>query len=145
MFTGFSNVFTQGQVYRRPQLHELYGGQPHNRISTPAAHDLIFLFANDQVDRNDFFSGWTSYGIYRFIGEGRYGHMSFTRGNRALRYHERQGKALHIFTRLEADNGGSGVRYEGQFHYRGHFYKEGYDLNNEIRRMIVFVLKPLNT
>lgn len=143
MFIGIETVFTQGQVYRRAALHEQYGGQPHNRISTPAAHDMIFLFANDVMDRQDYFSGWTNYGVFRFIGEGRYGHMSFTRGNRALRYHQRQGKTIHVFSRLDAIHQRDKVRYEGEFFYRGHFYKEGYDLSDTIRRMIVFVLKPV--
>jgi hypothetical protein len=35
------------------------------------------------------------------------------------------------------------VRYEGEFVYRGHFYKEAHDQQNNLRRVIVFVLKPL--
>lgn len=138
-------MFTVGEVYSRAALHEQYGGQPHNRISTPADAEMILLFANHQFSRNGngaYTSGWTRYGVFRFVGEGRYGHMSFTRGNRALRDHSRTGKQVHLFVRVDAQTPDR-VRYEGEFVYRGHFYKEAHDQQNNLRRVIVFVLKPL--
>lgn len=141
-------MFNLGEVYSRTALHKVYGGQLHTRISTPAEYNMIFLFAWDNLEHNRsregeaYLSGWTSYGIFRFVGEGRYGHMVFARGNRALRHHERTGKTVHLFVRLAEDDLDQ-VRYEGQFAYSGHFYKEGLDARHHLRRMIVFVLKPL--
>ncbi len=139
-------MFNVGEVYSRVKLHATYGGQPHTRISTPAEHDLILLFASHSVLHNPnsngyYTSGWTQYGIFRFVGEGRYGHMSFTRGNRALRDHLNSGKQIHLFTRSDSQPSDR-VQYEGEFVYRGHFYKEGLDQRRDLRRMIVFVLKP---
>lgn len=137
-------MFKVGEVYSRAALHNQYGGQPHTRISTPAHTDMILLFANHTFSRNGngpYTSGWTRYGVFRFVGEGRFGHMAFTRGNRALRDHVDAGKSVHLFVRVDAKTPDR-VRYEGEFVYRGHFYKEGEDQRNNLRRMIVFVLKP---
>lgn len=137
-------MFELGGVYSRSALHQQFGGQPHSRISTPAGQDVILVFANHRGSVSNagiYTSGWTKYGIFRFIGEGRFGHMSFTRGNRALRNHRHSGKRVHLFVRLSSTQP-SEVRYEGEFVYQGHFYKEGYDERNHIRRMIVFILKP---
>lgn len=138
-------VLKIGEVYSRNELHLWFGGQSRSRISTPANHDIIMLFtANGSARRNgDYPSGWTSYGVFRFVGEGRRGHMAFTRGNRALREHTQRGKQVHLFVRVYPDNGDA-VRYEGEFTYRGHFYKEGKDQHGDTRRMIVFVLKPVD-
>ncbi len=142
-------MFNVGEVYSRAKLHATYGGQPHTRISTPAGHNMILLFANHSVTQNGtagghYSSGWTQYGVFRFVGEGRYGHMSFTRGNRALRDHLNSGKQIHLFIRF-GQGPPDAVRYEGEFIYRGHFYKEGLDERRDVRRMIVFALKPRYT
>jgi 5-methylcytosine-specific restriction enzyme A len=136
-------VFTVGAVYSRQSLHKQYGGQLYRRISTPAHHPVIFLFADDPVGEAHYLSGWTSYGVFRFIGEGRYGHMTFTRGNRALRYHQTNGKGLHLFLRQTPTDPDT-VCYQGQMRYSAHFYKEGNDLNHHSRRMIVFLLKHVS-
>lgn len=143
---GETHVFKPGEIYSRRTLHQQYGGQPHNRICTPAEQDMILLFANHHDSQNGngpYTSGWTKFGVFRFIGEGRYGHMAFTRGNRALRDHLTYNKRLHVFVRTGRETPDR-VRYEGEFVYRGHFYKEGHDVRNNMRRMIVFVLKPRN-
>lgn len=137
-------MFIVGEVYSRSHLHSRFGGQLRNRISTPAGQNIILLFANHRYTRdghNGYTSGWTRYGVFRFLGEGRYGHMAFTRGNRALRDHLRTGKRVHLFVR-SADGDHDLVHYEGEFVYRGHFYKEGQDQRSDTRRMIVFALKP---
>jgi 5-methylcytosine-specific restriction protein A len=135
-------MFRVGEVYNRIDLHHQYGGQPRSRISTPADHPFIFLFADEPIGERQYLSGWTNYGIFRFVGEGRYGHMAFTRGNRALRHHLRENKRVHLFLRVTPHDY-TRVRYEGEVQYSAHFYKEGQDLHNEARRMIVFLLKPL--
>lgn len=138
-------VLKIGEVYSRNDLHLWFGGQSRARISTPASQDMILLFTTNGSahHQDDFPSGWTSYGVFRFVGEGRKGHMAFTRGNRALREHAQRGKQVHLFVRVSADDADT-VRYEGEVAYRGHFYKEGKDENGSTRRMIVFVLKPVD-
>lgn len=137
-------MFEQGKIYERAQLHSEYGGQPHARISTPAEHDVILLFANRRqaVQGESLYrSGWTPYGVFRFVGEGQRGHMQFLRGNLALRDHRHNGKRIHLFVRVHPDEAQQ-VRYEGEFIYGGHFYKERHDLEQQSRRIIVFALKP---
>jgi len=42
-----------GDIYSRADLHAVYGGQLYTRISTPAEHDLILLFADDPVGETE--------------------------------------------------------------------------------------------
>ncbi|MFZ4816169.1 MAG: hypothetical protein ACOYL5_16670 [Phototrophicaceae bacterium] len=135
-------MFEVGQLYNRTELHQYHGGQRHSRISTPAKQAAIFAFATPDDPNSEYRCGWTSYGVFRFIGEGRVGHMSFARGNLALRQHTQAGKVIHLFTRPNHATP-DWVRYEGRFAYSSHFYKEGGDIHNNMRRMIVFLLKPL--
>jgi hypothetical protein len=46
--SGSTNVvFSPGQVYRRRDLHETFGGQRQGGISTPAKAPFIFLITGD--------------------------------------------------------------------------------------------------
>jgi 5-methylcytosine-specific restriction protein A len=137
------SAFRTGEIYSRAELHAAFGGQPRTRISTPANQRIIFLFADEPVGEVNYVSGWTSYGIFRFVGEGRYGHMKFIRGNRALRHHNQRDKSVHLFLRVRRNDPDT-VRYAGEMRYIAHFYKEGVDLRSEPRRMIVFLLKPVS-
>ena len=134
-------MFEPGEIYDKAAFYTQFGVKPHHRISISADHDMILLFADDLSQQYPYMSGWTCYGIFRFIGEGHSGHMAFTHGNQALRNHRKSGKAVHLFVRADANHPNK-IRYEGEVMYRGHFYKEGYDHRNHVRRMIVFVLKP---
>lgn len=138
-------LFERDQILHRSEIHRHYGGQSRGRISTPADHDIILLFGVDGEEIHGFMNGWTPFGIFRFTGEGRYGHMEFTRGNFALRNHALDGKSLHLFVRENAAGQAGLVRYVGEMMYQGHFYKEGPDSRNVNRRMIIFILKQAFT
>jgi len=74
-----------------------------------------------------------------YAGEGQEGHRSFSRGNRAIRDHAKDGRDPHLFER------GKG----GDYTYLGHFassswrYRSGPDRNGNERRIIVFHPIPL--
>lgn len=132
-------MFEKGKVYnRREDLHAVYGGQMQGGISTPADQDFIMLFTSRAGEQYGYRDGWTERG-YLYTGEGQQGDMTFTRGNLAIRDHEENGKALHLF---EAVGRGS-VEYVGQMAYTDHETRHGRDVTGNIRKVIVFVLRAV--
>lgn len=75
--------FEVGKEYKRTDIHDAYGGQRQGGISTPADHDLIFLFSSSSGEEYGYIDGWQG-DIFHYSGEGQKGDMEFTRGNRAI-------------------------------------------------------------
>ena len=44
-------MFTEGQEYRRKDLHGQYGGQQQGGISTPSKHPIIFLITGESGEQ----------------------------------------------------------------------------------------------
>lgn len=130
-------TFEVGEVYnRRDDLHARYGGQQQGGISTPADHPLIFLFTSETGSTYGYRDDFRPDGIFWYTGEGQKGDMKMTRGNRAIRDHQSNGKELHLFAAI----GGGDVRYRGQATYLSHHWEERPDVTGEMRRAIVFEL-----
>ena len=66
--------------------------------------------------------------------------MEFTRTNRALANHSKDGKSLHLFQAI----GHGKVRYEGEFYYEKYLYRASEDTDGNLRRAIVFELRPIS-
>ena len=130
----------KGHEYNRRTLHKEFGGQQQGGISTPANHNMIFLFTADRGSDYGYKDGWTPEGLFTYTGEGQRGDMQFLRGNAAIRDHHANGKTLHLFENI----GGGQVRYLGEMTYHGHTEQSGPDLEGKMRKMIVFQLKPVN-
>jgi 5-methylcytosine-specific restriction protein A len=131
-------VFVPGRVYKRSDLHNLFGGQRQGGISTPAHHALIFLFTGESGAQHGYSDGWKG-SIFAYSGEGQYGDMEFTRGNAAIRDHADQGKELHVFQQV----GKGDVKYIGEMTCAGFCYQQAPDSKGEMRRAIVFELAPV--
>ncbi len=138
-----SPSFEPGRVYnRREDLHGHYGGQRQGGISTPADHDLIFLFTSAAGQEYGYRDEFRPDGTFWYVGEGQEGHMEMTRGNRAIRDHRADGKALHLFEGL-----GEGlVRHLGQAVCLSHHREDRPDVHGNMRSAIVFELavEPTN-
>lgn len=132
-------MFTRGHIYLRHDLHELFDGQRQSGISTPADHNMIFLFAAPSGEEYGYTDGWTDGGIYLYTGEGQLGDMEFIRGNAAIRDHLKHGKELHLFESTQKAH----VRYVGQMECRGYREREGPDRHGHVRKVIVFELAPV--
>lgn len=132
-------MFTKGKEYRRRDIHKLYGGQEQGGISTPASHNMVFLFRSPRGQESGYVDGWTDQGTYFYTGEGQRGDMEFKRGNAAIRDHLAAGKELHLFEQSRPGY----VIYVGQMVYQGYHYRQGPDAQGYIRQMIVFELKPV--
>lgn len=131
--------FVRGQLYRRRDLHDQYGGQRQGGISTPQNHPFLMLFTGETGEQYGYRDGWIDDGLFEYSGEGQYGDMQMVRGNRAILEHAAKGNDLHLF-----QTEGSGmVRYIGQMVCAGYKNREAPDLAGQLRQAIIFDLVPL--
>ena len=129
--------FIVGEIYRRRDIHTVYGGQMQGGISTPRNFPMILLFTGDsgrQYGYEDKFHD--DNGTFLYTGEGQRGPMKMDKGNRAILEHLDQGKTLHLF--LQATRGF--VRYAGKATYAGHHVESRIDLDGRLRDAIIFEL-----
>jgi 5-methylcytosine-specific restriction protein A len=129
-------MFTPGEVYRRLNLHEKYGGQRQGGISTPADQSLVLLFTGEQGRKYGYEDGFREDGTFWYTGEGQVGDMEMLRGNLAIRDHAVKGKALHLFEYVTKGQ----VRYVGEALYLGYHTEPAPDRNGNPRKAIVFEL-----
>jgi 5-methylcytosine-specific restriction protein A len=136
-------AFVPGQVYRRRELHGKFGGQRQGGISTPAKAPFIFLMTGDSGKQHGYSDEWTDEGIFLYTGEGQHGDMRFVGGNRAIRDHLKNGKALHVFEQDKKDK--RFLRYLGEMEYVRNTYRDAQDTEGKQRKAIVFHLRPVGT
>jgi 5-methylcytosine-specific restriction protein A len=132
-------TFQVGQTYRRRDIHRLFGGQQQGGISTPASHPFILLFMADTGKDYGYNDGFAADGTLYYVGEGQEGDQVFLRGNQAIRDHAASGKDLHVFRYVASGM----VEYIGQYVYTGHSFRDAPDVHGNIRKTIVFQLKPI--
>ena len=132
-------MFVWGKVYKRRDLHERYGGQRRGGISTPSRHPFIMLFTGEAGLPYGYRDEWSDDGLFLYAGEGQRGHMSFIRGNRAVRDHVLDGKDLDLFQDITKGY----VRYLGQMVCTGFQERCGLDIEGNDRCVIVFELVPI--
>src|ERR1700741_362076 len=113
-------LFSPGQVYRRRELHERFGGQQQGGISTPAKAPFIFLVTGESGKQHGYADEWTNDGVFLYTGEGQRGDMKFVGGNRAIRDHQKNGKSLEVFEQDKRDK--RFLRYLGEMEYVQHTY-----------------------
>lgn len=130
-----------GQIYRRKDLLETYGGQLQSGIWTPKEFKAIFIFSGESGKRYGYKDEWSN-GVFVYTGEGQEGDMKFTGGNKAIRDHRAEGKDLFLFADLGK---GRGARFEGLFECASWQYRDGKDKNQNTRKIIVFDLVPVKT
>jgi hypothetical protein len=136
-------VFSPGQIYRRLDLHEKFGGQRQGGISTPAKAPFIFLITGDSGKQHGYSDEWTDDGVFLYTGEGQHGDMKFVAGNRAIRDHVEDGKTLQVFEQQKKDK--RFLRYLGEMKFADHEYRQALDTNGKQRKAIVFHLRPVGT
>ena len=129
-------MFVPNEIYKRRDVHELYGGQRQGGISTPSGQPFIMLFTGDQGQQYGYQAGWSEDRVYLYTGVGKRGDMSFDRGNAAILEHAANGKDIYLF-----ENDGNGyVRYVGEMVCTGFREVRGPDVDGNDRRVIVFEL-----
>lgn len=137
----FTDNIPVGSLWRRSEIHDMFGGQRQGGISTPAGSPYIILFSSPRGNEYGYKDGWDNNGFYRYTGEGQTGDMTFTRGNKAIRDHVKDGKVLLLFETTENDL----RRFVGTMAYVGHTIEQLPDQSGNMRSAIVFKLVPTDS
>jgi hypothetical protein len=103
-----------GDTIRRKELHDLLGGSNQGGIAPSSRSDNVFLFA-EVGEEHGYVDGPRADGTYDYTGEGQYGDQVMARGNRAIRDHLENGKALRLFRGARGE-----VTYLGEYEYDSH-------------------------
>src|SRR5215218_4526037 len=92
-------VLRPGELIRRVDLHDRYGGRRQGGISPSKQTPNVFLFTDQARGalHGYIYDGAQEDGSYNYTGEGQYGDQQMAQGNRAIRDHQREGRDLHLF------------------------------------------------
>lgn len=133
--------FIRGRIYdRRTEINGPFGGSWQSGIAPSAKAPAIFLFTGDNGAKYGYRDHRDELGVFHYSGEGQKGHMTFTRGNLAVRDHAMRGLALHLFKSLGK---GKGQQYLGEHVCDTYDFRPDQDKNHKNRMVIVFRLVPV--
>jgi 5-methylcytosine-specific restriction enzyme A len=91
-----------GNVYKRSELHDTFGGSRQSGISPCSAHPYVFIFSTARGEDNGYDDGWSEDNQYFYYsGEGQIGDMEFKRGNRSLLHHVEENRQVLLFQETE--------------------------------------------
>lgn len=130
-----------GDVVKRTELHRRYGGRRQGGIAPSSQSPNVLIFTGPAGHQYGYFDGWHGDGLFHYTGEGQEGDQQFRQGNRAVGEHVRNGIAIRLFRGVRGK-----VAYVGEFRVderRPHYTTDAPDVNGEIRKVIVFRLKPV--
>tara|TARA_Y100000992_G_C21236591_1_gene478449 strand:+ start:172 stop:1302 length:1131 start_codon:yes stop_codon:yes gene_type:complete len=133
-------IFKPGQKILRKELHKKLGGIEQGGISPTLTGHILLFSDKKQGEEFGYHNGWDGE-IFLYYGSGQLGDMEFTKRNKSLLDHHKDGRRVHLF------NGAKGeVTYEGQFELdekKPFQLIEDYDKENTERVAIVFRLLPV--
>jgi hypothetical protein len=130
-----------GASIKRKRLHKRYGGREQGGISPSAKTFNVFLFMDKRRGAEN---GYIYDGVHRgkhlhYTGEGQQGDQLMVQGNRTIRDHKKEGRALHVF---DVEKGTA--LYLGEFQYVRHYDADAPPRGQRgKRKVIVFVLRRL--
>jgi 5-methylcytosine-specific restriction protein A len=130
--------FTVGETYSRQEdIHKKFGGNRQSGIASSSQVPAIFLFTGDSGLKFGYRDSPEASDYCDYVGEGQVGDMTFTAGNKAIRDHVQEGKALHLFKALGKSKP---YRYLGEFALASYSTDVGSDREFKQRQIIVFHL-----
>jgi 5-methylcytosine-specific restriction enzyme A len=127
-------MLVEGKIYRRKDLHAKLGGQQQSGISTPSQYPGIMIFSGESGKNYGYSDGWQGNDVYYYTGEGQEGDMKFTKGNKAIRDHLLNDKAIWLFQNYKPGL----VKFVGKMICTGYHHKTAPDRNGHNREAIVF-------
>ncbi|RCW41024.1 hypothetical protein DFQ14_109101 [Halopolyspora algeriensis] len=132
---------TVGEVVRRSQVHERFGGSRQSGIAPAPKTGNILLFTGEVGKEYGYnFDESRVDGSFMYTGEGQEGDQQLTRGNKAIL---RDGVALRLFESA----GHAQVRYLGEYQpdpVQPYSVEQAPDRNSEVRNVLVFRLWPID-
>jgi hypothetical protein len=86
-----------GATISRAALHDRYGGTREGGIAPSRRTDNVLVFTDPSVGaQHGYFDHWEGVTLH-YTGEGRSGDQQMARGNKAIRDHVGDGRALRVF------------------------------------------------
>lgn len=126
--------FIPGQLIRRSEIHDRYGGSRQSGISTPLRVPYLFIFSGASGKQHGYKDGWDGDKVFSYSGEGQSGDMRFTKGNLALRDHIRNGKRVFLFEYVQK----AVVKFVSELVLFDNDYFPAFDSNKQLRQGIRF-------
>jgi len=130
-----------GQRIKRTELHAKYGGRRQGGIAPSTVSPNVMIFSGPAGQKYGYFDGWQPDGCFHYTGEGQVGDQQLKQGNRALAEHAEMNKSVRLFEGVRGQ-----VTYVGEFEVdraKPHYTTDAPDLYGEMRKVIVFRLRPL--
>lgn len=132
-----TELFTIGQVYKRTEIQNRYGGNRQGGIANCAQFPYIFIFSGEAGHQHGYKDQWENDNVFSYTGEGQLNDMTFVRGNLALRDHKKNGKRVFLFVYVAKGF----VRFESELEVVDIDYFEGVDREGKSRNAIKFFFK----
>ncbi|HEY4997381.1 MAG TPA: hypothetical protein VII03_05245 [Solirubrobacteraceae bacterium] len=134
-----------GDAVERRTLQARYGGRTLGGIGPSRSSPNVLVFSEPAAgEPHGHFDGWRADGCFHYTGEGQHGDQEMRSGNAAIRNHAAAGRTLRLFLGARGR-----VVYEGEFALaedRPWYTTDAPEpRSGEIRSVIVFRMKPLNT
>jgi len=100
-------AFIEGQIYSRTKdITGRFGGSAQSGIAPSAQYPAVFIFTGGEGGKFGYRDFWdTARQVYTYTGEGQVGPMTFTKGNKAIRDHVADGRAIHLFEKAQRKDG----------------------------------------
>lgn len=130
-------MFAEGQIYRRSDVHDLYGGNRQSGICPSAKAPYIFIFTGASGQQHGYKDEWLNEDVFSYTGEGQIGDMQFTKGNLALRDHLSTGRRVFLFEYVAKGM----VKYVSELGFLDCDYFETHDTAGDLRTGIKFFFK----
>lgn len=137
---GLEVSFVEGRVYsRRRDITGKFGGSWQSGVAPSSKVPAVFIFTGEEGEQYGYRDEWDdAKEVFTYTGEGQLDDMTFVRGNRAIRDHVRDGRALHLFEKVDRDGGL--YRYVGEMQCDSIQVVRGLDKKGRERDVIQFQL-----
>ena len=130
-----------GQIYKRLELHDAFGGTRQSGISPSSKEKQILIFSNDNGEAHGYEDGWLKGNQYfSYTGAGQKGDQDIesSRHNGRLLHHQERGDTVRLFT---------GTKRKGYYTYEANLtvvdyeFFQTHDTEGKNRRAVKFIFE----
>lgn len=135
-----SDPFHIGQIIKRSEIHDQYGGNRRAGISPCSNYPYLFIVSVPSGQNHGYEDRWENEEIYSYTGQGKYGDMKLESNNLQLLEHKKNGKRVFLFVGTER----SYVQFQGELEFFDADIFPSLDSDGKERMAIRFFLKRIN-
>jgi hypothetical protein len=136
-----------GDAIKRVELHNRFGGSRQGGIAPSNRSPNVLIFTDPEAGAKHgyIYDGWdpADPSLFHYTGEGQVGNQAMTNGNKAIRDHAADGRALRIFKGVRGT-----VRYMDEFRLEtpSHDVRRAPETDGgPDRDVIVFRMRPIES